>query len=294
MNCRVKEQQMEHEIREGALQVKRASKDGETHLTSNVVESLNPRTITRTKSSRRSSRDFDNALDDNHLNPTSYTSLLLEDIHNYHQKNTAFSLPACVSKACSILEAVADLNSSCSENKSSEADRSNNDNGSLNGRFGRRGLVPKGPFVESEIMVKDDLMEPSLHKYVSVRDLGGEIEPQESAGSNSFIGQPWSSSWEPNSVDSTDRYWTSQSINGNEVERQQQQSMPEVACNSGARGRRLRSGSCTNSLPTTVSSGSKKIELDHHRPLHRGGSGLGGGSGKAGGNRSSSLPAASS
>ncbi|XP_073111272.1 uncharacterized protein [Elaeis guineensis] len=295
VNCQAKEQQMEHEIREGALQVKGASKDGEAHLTSNGVESLHPITITRTRSSRRSSRDFENALDlnpDNHLNPASYTSLLLEDIHNYHQKNTAFSLPACVSKACSILEAVADLNSSCSENKSSEADRSNNDNDSLNGRFGRRGLVPKGPFVESEIVVKDDLMEPSLHKYISVRDLGGEVEPQESAGSNSFIGQPWSSSWEPNSVDSTDRYWTSQSINGDEAEQQQQQSMPDVARNSEDRGRRLRSGSCTNSLPTTMPSGSKKIEVDHHRPLHRGGSSLGGGSGKAGGSRSLSLPVA--
>ncbi|XP_008806680.2 eukaryotic translation initiation factor 4B3 [Phoenix dactylifera] len=288
MNRRAKEQQMEPEIGEGALQVKGASKDGEAHLTSNGVESsLNPRTITRTRSSRRSSRDFDHALDlnpDNHLIPTSYTSLLLEDIHNYHQKNTAFSLPACVSKACSILEAVADLKSSCSENKSSDADRSNNDDGSLDGRFGRRGLVPKGPFVESEIVVKDDLMEPSLHKYVSVRDLGGgEMEPQESAGSNSFIGQPWSSPWEPNSGDSTDRYWTSQSINGDEVEQQQQQqqSTREVARNSEARGRRLRDGSTTNSLPTTMSSGSKKRELDHHRALHRGGSGFGGGSGKA-------------
>ncbi|KAI3781230.1 hypothetical protein L2E82_11239 [Cichorium intybus] len=54
--------------------------------------------------------------------PPSYASLLLEDIHNFHQKNNngggattappAFELPACVTKACTIMEAVADLNSS--------------------------------------------------------------------------------------------------------------------------------------------------------------------------------------
>jgi hypothetical protein len=56
-----------------------------------------------------------------------------------------------------------------------------------------------------EVVVKDDLMEPSLHRYVSVRDIRGETEPQESAGSNSFAGNAWTCSWEPNSVDSTDR-----------------------------------------------------------------------------------------
>uniref|UniRef100_A0A0A9E9C7 Uncharacterized protein n=1 Tax=Arundo donax TaxID=35708 RepID=A0A0A9E9C7_ARUDO len=62
-------------------------------------------------------------------------------------------------------------------------------------------------------------MEPSLHKYVSVRDIRGETEPQESAGSNSFAGNAWTCSWEPNSVDSTDRTRTaSQSNNGDEVD----------------------------------------------------------------------------
>ncbi|KAI3725751.1 hypothetical protein L1987_65543 [Smallanthus sonchifolius] len=53
--------------------------------------------------------------------PPSYASLLLEDIHNFHKKNTnaattqpAFALPECVSKACLIMEAVADLNSNTS------------------------------------------------------------------------------------------------------------------------------------------------------------------------------------
>ena len=52
-----------------------------------------------------------------------------------------------------------------------------------------------------------------------MRDICGETEPQESAGSNSFAGNAWTCSWEPNSVDSTDRTRTaSQSYNGDEVE----------------------------------------------------------------------------
>nr|CBG76427.1 OO_Ba0013J05-OO_Ba0033A15.14 [Oryza officinalis] len=187
-----------------------------THSVSIVAESV---VNQKGRSSRRSSRDFDN-------NGNSYASLLLEDIQNYHQSTGAaapapsFSLPACVSKACSILEAVADLNSSSSENKSFELDRSANDKCSANGRYGDGKVAGGGTFVvESEVVVKDDLMEPSLHKYVSVRDIRGEAEPQESAGSNSFAGNAWTPSWEPNSVDSTDRTWTaSQSNNGDEVE----------------------------------------------------------------------------
>ncbi|XP_062183847.1 uncharacterized protein At1g65710-like [Phragmites australis] len=187
------------------------------HSVSIVAESAtNPRAGPGSRSSRRSSRDFDH-------NGNSYASLLLEDIQNYHQQNTsagaapAFSLPACVSKACSILEAVADLNSSSSEKKSFEIDRSINDKESVNGRYG--GKAASAFVVESEVVVKDDLMEPSLHKYVSVRDISGETELQESAGSNSFAGNAWTCSWEPHSVESTDRTRTaSQSNNGDEVE----------------------------------------------------------------------------
>ncbi|CAN6228959.1 unnamed protein product [Urochloa humidicola] len=195
-----------------------------THSVSIIAENVtNPRPGSR--SSRRSSRDFDH-------NGNSYASLLLEDIQNYHQQSTSaatasataaptFALPACVSKACSILEAVADLNSSSSENKSFELERSVNDKESVNGRYGGKGLVGTSLVVESEVGVKDDLMEPSMHKYVSVRDIrrAGEIEPQESAGSNSFAGNAWTCSWEPNSVDSTDRTRTaSQSYYGDEVD----------------------------------------------------------------------------
>ncbi|XP_064960784.1 uncharacterized protein LOC135610328 [Musa acuminata AAA Group] len=196
----------------------------ETEKASAKVEVQNPRTITRTRSSRRSSRDLDHALGLNQealLNPNPYASLLLEDIQNQHP-DTAFSVPACVSKAFSIVEAVADLNSGSSENRSYAGDRFSHNNGSLDGRHGRRGLATEQPFVETEIVAKDDLLEPSLHRYVTMTDLGvGDVEPQESAGSNSVVGQPWASPWEPtNSVDSTDQCWTSRSNNGDEVEQE--------------------------------------------------------------------------
>ncbi|XP_020083989.1 uncharacterized protein At1g65710 [Ananas comosus] len=268
------------EIVEEALEVKGSSKsNAEAHSTTNVTfETLNPRAVTQNRSSRRSSRDFDQNL--------GYTSLLLEDIQNYHHhhNNTAFSLPACVSKACSILEAVADLNSSSSEN----------DKGSFNGRFGKRGSVPREPIFESEIVVKDDLMEPSLHKYVSVRDLGGggggggEMEPQESAGSNSFLlGQPWAaSSWEPNSVDSTDQYSASQSINGEEEVEQ------ENRVNGG--GRRSRGGSNGSNI-VAVNTGGKKREIggdqqQQQRRVYRGGSSVSASASARSGTRALSVP----
>ncbi|KAG8060135.1 hypothetical protein GUJ93_ZPchr0002g25537 [Zizania palustris] len=185
-----------------------STKTTATRTASVVAESLNTKATVPGCRSRRASRDFDQ-------NPNSYATQLLEDIQSYHQlQNTSvaataatlpsFSLPACVSKACSILEAVADLNSSSSESRSIEPDRSANDKGSINASRG--GM--------------DDLAEPSVHKrYVSVRDIRGETEPQESAGSNSVSGQPWTPSWEPNSVESTDRSWSSSrsTNNGDEV-----------------------------------------------------------------------------
>ncbi|KAI5434809.1 uncharacterized protein At1g65710 isoform X1 [Lathyrus oleraceus] len=136
-----------------------------------------PSGITRSRSSRRS-RDLDSINPETLTNPppSSYTSLLLEDIHNFHQKTTAqpaVCLPACLNKACSILEAVADLNSTTSST------------------FSRNeyNAVPESSFVEeSEVVVSDDVMEPSLHKYVTVKR-GGSFslcEDQESSGSNSF------------------------------------------------------------------------------------------------------------
>lgn len=118
----------------------------------------------------------------------------------------------------------------------------------------------KDPFVESEVVAnEDDLMEPSLHKYVTVREPVRDMEQQESAGSNSFLGHHWSSSWEPNSAESTDRWTSSLSYTGEEV----QQSEATGSFEAGAG--RLKRGSCNNSscsmLPTTLLSG-KKRECD--------------------------------
>ncbi|XP_066318980.1 uncharacterized protein At1g65710-like [Miscanthus floridulus] len=179
-----------------------SSKTNATCTVSIVAESL---TIQRPGAqpgcrSRRASRDFDQ-------NPGSYTTQLLEDIHNYHQQSTSaapsaatpatpsFSLPACVAKACSIVEAVADLNSSSSENRTYEYEpgHSADDKGSVNAPVG-----------------SDDFVEPSAARkhLLPVRDVRAETEPQESAGSNSVSGHPWTPSWEPTSVESSDRTWS--------------------------------------------------------------------------------------
>ncbi|KAK6154077.1 hypothetical protein DH2020_013716 [Rehmannia glutinosa] len=162
----------------------------------NVIPSgpENPKTqpITRSRSSRLS-RDLDiNPETLTNPNTSSYTALLLEDIQNFHQKNTppppaAFSLPPCVTKACSILEAVADLNSTTGSNLSSPFS-SEQMNKSSENNFVKKMTKQeiKDPIVESEVVVNDDLMEPSFHKYVTVRrGMSGDdedLEEQESSG----------------------------------------------------------------------------------------------------------------
>ncbi|KAL3630379.1 hypothetical protein CASFOL_023363 [Castilleja foliolosa] len=201
----------------------------------NVISSSGPenpktQTLTRSRSSRLS-RDLDinpetllsSNPNNNNKTSSSYTALLLEDIHNFHQKNSttppppAFTLPPCVTKACSILEAVADLNSSTGSNLSSAPKRTKPE------------AKAKDPILESEVAANDDLTEPSFHKYVTVRrgtsggEDGGDMEEQESSGSNSFAGsqQHWvsSSTWEPNSAESTDR-WASSSSSSRPAARQ--------------------------------------------------------------------------
>ncbi|KMS98196.1 hypothetical protein BVRB_4g094620 isoform A [Beta vulgaris subsp. vulgaris] len=201
-----------------------------------------PQKLTRSRSGRRS-RDLDinvEAL----LTPTpatNYNSLLLQDIQNFHQKkssnangngsssnnsvgsnidaSTPFTLPPCVSKACSILEAVADLNSMTGTD---EDRRKSPRETNLSFHSGNKRVVEsKDPFVESEVKVGDDLMEPRLHKYVTVRKRGAEMDDEESSGSNSYVGgiqQNWvsSTSWEPTSADSTD-CWTSKSCSRDEL-----------------------------------------------------------------------------
>ncbi|KAJ6984019.1 LOW QUALITY PROTEIN: hypothetical protein NC653_022284 [Populus alba x Populus x berolinensis] len=199
---------------------------GHPPVTTNVVdlggESLKPQALTRSRSARRS-RDLD-LNPETLLNSTpSYTALLLEDIQNFHQKNTppSFSLPACVTKACSILEVVADLNSTTSSNLSCafSDDRISPPAVAAVNLVGKKLPEAKDPFVESEVIASDDLMEPSFHKYVTVRRGGGtlcgeDMDGQESSGN--FVGGSQqnlglsTSSWEPNSADSTDR-WSSRS-----------------------------------------------------------------------------------
>ncbi|KAM7278005.1 hypothetical protein ACFE04_005139 [Oxalis oulophora] len=180
-----------------------------THIIATpVADTHKPQKVMQSRSARLS-RELDINPDSLLNPPPSYTTLLLEDIQNFHQKNnnnpSSYSLPACVNKACSIVEAVADLNSTTNSSfsgKNLPTDQSNY-------------KFSSAPFVESEVIGSDDLMEPSFHKYVTVRrggsELGGEIEEEESSGSNSFVGgapQQWglsSSTWESNSAESTDR-----------------------------------------------------------------------------------------
>lgn len=214
-------------------QHKQLLEEGTGNVATTVIpsgtESLKPQALTKSRSSRLS-RDLDiNPETLSNPNP-SYASLLLEDIHNFHQKSAptpAFLLPPCVTKACSILEAVADLNSTTSSNltcalpedriRKLPADKFNkNEKSSSLGAnpASKKRSGTKDPIMESELVVSNDLMEPSFHKYVTVRrgaaEEGGDTEEQESSGSNSFVGgqQHWlsSSSWEPNSADSTDCY----------------------------------------------------------------------------------------
>ncbi|KAH0452591.1 hypothetical protein IEQ34_019890 [Dendrobium chrysotoxum] len=146
------------------------------------VENLNPLAQTKTRSSRGTSCDLDkNPV----LKPTSFASFMLEDIQN-HQQNIAFSFPTGVSKA-----------SSCSEQRSYETDQSNNKS-FLKSEFARRvPMVQRETSKESELEVKNDPKKPSIHKYVTARN----AVPQESAGSNSFIGEPWDSSLPCNALE---------------------------------------------------------------------------------------------
>ncbi|XP_076946465.1 uncharacterized protein At1g65710-like [Bidens hawaiensis] len=106
--------------------------------------------------------------------------------------------------------------------------------------------------------VSDDIMEPSLHKYVTVRrgSRGGDAdtEEQESSGSNSFAGSQqlsWmSSSWEPSSGDSAD-CWTSKSRSNIDFEKSS-----EYPRNGIGRGRLSSQGRSAYSLPKNATIGS--------------------------------------
>ncbi|XP_018477093.1 uncharacterized protein At1g65710 isoform X1 [Raphanus sativus] len=156
-----------------------------------------PLIMSRSRSLRKS-RDFDfspEALLSNNIDnnaPASYAALLLEDIQNFHQKSVNVNaISSSVSKAC----AVSDLNSTTNKHQRTEVNS-----------------------FASAAVKKADLMEPSFEKYVTVKRGGSsmeDMEEQESSGSNSVTGSSCvvqrkggysaSSSWEPNSAESTDR-----------------------------------------------------------------------------------------
>ncbi|KAF8086727.1 hypothetical protein N665_0614s0011 [Sinapis alba] len=165
------------------------------------TEMPKPQIMSRSRSLRKS-RDFDfspeallsNNIDNNNA-PASYAALLLEDIQNFHQKSVNVNaISSSISKACSIVEAVSDLNSTTNKHQRNEINN-----------------------FTSAAVKKADLMEPSFEKYVTVKRGGSsleDMEEQESSGSNSITGSSCvvqrkgystSSSWEPNSAESTDR-----------------------------------------------------------------------------------------
>lgn len=168
--------------------------------------------ITRTQISRLS-QDLDMnqepIFDD--PSPPSYASLLLEDIHNFHQKNTnsaatsaatappPFSLPACVSKARSIMEAVADLNSTATTTSSLFSEE----------RW--RNPTPIEPYINKDRFIESEtVVNGGGYNYVTVRRGGcAATEEQESSDGSSFTGSQHlsrkSPSVEPNSADPTTR-----------------------------------------------------------------------------------------
>ncbi|XP_009784221.1 uncharacterized protein At1g65710 [Nicotiana tabacum] len=228
VNGKVKEQQQQAQE---AKALRTVTANAAVDVVGLGFESLVPQGMRRSRSSRLS-RDLDSSLGDQ-SNPTqSYTELLLEDIQNFHQKSSkpAFSLPPCATKACSIVEAVADLNSSTSSSLSSvfsddrrrnptvEQVNKNTDTSLGTNPQGKRRLQIKEPYVESEVALSDDLIKsPIIQKYVTFGrgTDGGYLEEPESSGSNSSVGgqRCWfsPSSRGLNSADSTDSWSPSKS-----------------------------------------------------------------------------------
>jgi hypothetical protein len=79
----------------------------------------------------------------------------------------------------------------------------------------------KDPIVESELIVYDDMVESSLHKFETMDKGGSNMEEQESSGSNSLtvssakLQRGISSSSEPSSTDSKE-CWAVRTNNGSE------------------------------------------------------------------------------
>ncbi|GAB2287498.1 hypothetical protein Dimus_021873 [Dionaea muscipula] len=186
-----------------------------------------PQSLTRSRSSRRS-RDLDIIVDyETLLNPghvtSNYNSLLLQDIKNFHQNlNNNPNDNTNTSKACSIIEASSTSSNLLSSafthvrHRTPLADISNGKEAdfcfSANPAAGKKRLLhdkeeeeeEEPVVVESEVNVGDDLMEPSLHKYVTVMTKGMHDEEKESSGSNScFVGSQLNNWTSTSSADST-------------------------------------------------------------------------------------------
>lgn len=94
---------------------------------------------------------------------SSYATLLLEDIQNFHQKTAPaapYSVPACVTKARSIVDAVADLNSSTHANAIAK-ERTRNPKAHKSKKNDKSSSVGAN-------IVRNDLMEPINETFTSM------------------------------------------------------------------------------------------------------------------------------
>lgn len=102
---------------------------------------------------------------------SSYAKLLLEDIQNFHQKTApaaAFYVPACVTKARSIVDAVADLNSSTNSTTSYAVAKERPRNPKAQkSKKNEKGYSPGANIVECKVVVSNDLMEPINETFTS-------------------------------------------------------------------------------------------------------------------------------
>lgn len=126
----------------------------EQQLQAAVAEAENEKLLKLSRSrSKMPSSDNLEFIPEIQLKPTCHISLLFEDIQNFYQMNPAsFSLPSCVTKAHSISQAVADLNSSAASNISGTLSDDKRAQPHPLNQFGSNCLAD--PFVKSEVGVR--------------------------------------------------------------------------------------------------------------------------------------------
>ncbi|KAK1384543.1 hypothetical protein POM88_022278 [Heracleum sosnowskyi] len=126
-------------------------------LSGNVL--VNSQSLTRSRSPRPSTNS------ETSFN-SSYATLLLKDIRNFHQNTApaaAFPVPACVTKARSILDAVADLNSGTTSNTCNAVAKERTRN--LKAQKSKKNEKSS---LESKVVVSNDLMEPINETFTSM------------------------------------------------------------------------------------------------------------------------------